>query len=214
MDNYKTPAIWVSAFNCPHCMAYSNQYWGHAHSASDGGQYTKVTDFAFSACLHCKQWSCWYNGTMIMPGDAPVARAHPDMPDGCKQVYDEARNIAGQSPKAAAALIRLALQLLMKDLGEKGDHIDTDIQRLVDKGLDTHIQEALDYCRVVGNQAVHPGSIQLDDDPNIAYMLFEMLNLIVEERIARPARVRAAVAKLPEEARNKIEARAAKNKAP
>lgn len=132
------------------------------------------------------------------------------MPEACKEDYLEARDIVARSPKAAAALIRLALQKLMKALGEKGEHIDTDIQNLVNKGLDGHIQEALDYCRVVGNGAVHPGEIQLNDDPSIAHVLFEMINLIVDERIARDSRVKSALSKLPESARKKIESRTPK----
>lgn len=205
MDKYYPPEHEAKQFNCPYCGVYAAQGWATAHIFS-GYQHS----FQFSRCEHCWKMSCWHEGVMIVPSDAPVPTPHRLMPDECKAVYEEGREIAAKSPKAAAALIRLTLQLLMKALGEKGDHIDKDIQSLVDKGLDTHIQEALDYCRVVGNHAVHPGVIQLDDDPNIAYMLFEMINLIVEDRIARPARVRAAVAKLPEEARNKIEARAAK----
>lgn len=142
-----------------------------------------------------------------MPSDAPVPNHHPDMPASCVGDYLEARVIVAQSPKAAAALIRLALQKLMFELGEKGKSLNDDIASLVKKGLDEHIQQALDYCRVVGNNAVHPGEIVLDEEPEVAHTLFEMMNLIVEDRIARPARVKEAYSKLPEGARKKIEER-------
>jgi len=129
------------------------------------------------------------------------------MPQDCKADYDEARMIVAQSPKAAAALIRLALQKLMVHLGEKGKNLNDDIGNLVAKGLDVHVQQALDYCRVVGNNGVHPGAIVLDDSPEITHLLFEMINLIVEDRIDRPARVQQAYMKLPQGARDAIEQR-------
>lgn len=207
--SYHHPEHRKSSFNCPHCQVNSVQTWGRATSFP-GSHGINVPAYEFSHCEHCDEWCCWFNQVMIMPTNAPVALPHPEMPEACTQDYLEARDIVARSPKAAAAIIRLTLQKLMVELGEKGDHIDKDIQSLVNKGLDTHIQEALDYCRVVGNQAVHPGEIQLDDEPEIAHTLFDMINLIVDDRIARPARVKAAVAKLPDSARKKIEDRAAK----
>lgn len=144
---------------------------------------------------------------MVHPSDAPVPHAHPEMPATCLQDYNEARSIVSQSPKASAALIRLAIQNLMPELGEKGDNINNDIKSLVSKGLPPMIQQALDYCRVVGNNGVHPGEIQLNDTPEVAHTLFSMINLIVEERIARPKQVAAAYLQLPEGARQAIEKR-------
>lgn len=138
---------------------------------------------------------------MVVPTSAPVEPVHPDLPDTCRAEFDEARDIVGRSPRAAAALIRLALQKLMPILGESGRNINEDIGSLVTKGLPPEIQQALDYCRVVGNNAVHPGEIELNDTPEIAHNLFSMLNFIVEDRISRPKRVATLYSKLPETAR-------------
>jgi hypothetical protein len=40
--------------------------------------------------------------------------------------------------------------------------------------------------RVVGNNAVHPGQIDLEDNRHIAVKLFDMLNFIAEELITKP----------------------------
>jgi hypothetical protein len=43
----------------------------------------------------------------------------------------------------------------------------------------------------------HPGQIALEDDKATAVTLFELVNLIVEKRIATPKRVAAMFEKLP-----------------
>jgi hypothetical protein len=77
----------------------------------------------------------------------------------------------------------------------------------VSKGLPAKVQKALDYCRVVGNNAVHPGEINLNDTPDIAQNLFRMVNFIVEDRITRPKEIDELYGLLPEASREAIEKR-------
>lgn len=141
---------------------------------------------------------------MIIPTDSPVPPPHPDTPVSILSEYNEARSIFGRSPRAAIALLRLAIQKLMAELGEKGENINADIKSLVAKGLPVQVQQAFDYCRVVGNNAVHPGEINLNDSPDIGQHLFSMINFIVEDRITRPKHIASLYEKLPETAREAI----------
>ena len=100
--------------------------------------------------------------------------------------YIEASTIVVGSPKGATALLRLALQLLLKQLGKSGKNINNDIKELVSEGLSPKIQQALDLLHVVGNNAVHPGQIELDDGRDIALKLFHILNFISNEMITKP----------------------------
>lgn len=144
---------------------------------------------------------------MIIPADAPVPPPHPDMPASVIEDYQEARSIFSRSPRASVALLRLAIQKLMPDLGEKGENINADIKALVAKGLPVQVQQAFDFCRVVGNNAVHPGEINLNDTPEMGQHLFSMINFIVEDRITRPKQVAELYAKLPEPAKAAVEKR-------
>lgn len=129
------------------------------------------------------------------------------MPDDIKQDYLEARAIATLSARGAAALLRLAIDKLTTQLGAKGARIDQRIQDLVDNGLDPLVQQMLDSVRVIGNDSVHPGQIDLRDDPQLLQSMFWLVNEIVDERISKPKRVDAIYATLPEDKRKRIEER-------
>ena len=147
-----------------------------------------------------------------MPSEAPVPPPHSDLPNSCIAEYNEARDIVARSPRAAAALLRLCLQKLMIELKEKGKNINDDIGSLVQKGLPVEVQQALDYCRVIGNNAVHPGEIELTDNAEISHSLFEMLNFIVDDRISRPKKVTNLYNTLPKGAIEAVEKRDAPKK--
>jgi len=205
MSKYYPPTFQESKFHCILCGVYAKQSWVELKWSNYNGTYG--TDFKFSQCNHCNQNSYWYNDRMIVPSEAPVPPAHLDLPENCTSEYDEARDIVARSPRAAAALLRLCVQKLMGELGEKGKNINEDIGSLVKKGLPVEVQQALDYCRVIGNNGVHPGEIELTDNPEIAHSLFEMVNFIVEDRISRPKKVAELYGKLPQGALKAVEKR-------
>ena len=95
----------------------------------------------------------------------------------------------------------------MVALGEKGENINDDIASLVKRGLDVDIQRALDVVRVIGNSAVHPGTIDLKDDKATAVRLFELVNIIVERQIATPKRIAALFDGLPQSSKTAIKKR-------
>jgi hypothetical protein len=138
-------------------------------------------------------------------GSAPPP--HEDLPPEVVEDYQEAQGIVAASPRGAAALLRLAIQKLCMHLGEKGKDLNEDIGHLVKKGLPQQIQRSLDIVRVIGNNAVHPGQIDIRDDPETAQRLFELVNLIVEVMVSQPKRIEELYDRLPEGAKAQIEKR-------
>ena len=112
--------------------------------------------------------------------------------------------IVQRSPRGAGALLRLALQKLMPHLGEKGKNMNGDIASLVASGLDPGMQQALDALRVIGNNAVHPGELDLQDNVETVGSLFGLINYIVEQRISHPKKLQELYNALPEGARAAI----------
>ncbi|MCR8725928.1 DUF4145 domain-containing protein [Frigidibacter sp. ROC022] len=169
------------------------------------GERDHLNNVWISRCFNCSEVALWICDQMIYPRSGEASPANPDTPDDIRRDYDEASTILDLSARGAAALIRLGIQKLCKHLGQPGKSINDDIMVLVAGGLDPRIQKALDVVRVVGNNAVHPGQIDLKDDRATAESLFRLLNLIVEKMISEPKYVDEVYAALPEEARKAIE---------
>lgn len=171
---------------------------------------SNVTNLNISECFSCKKIAVWVGGKVAFPDVEKKFEPVPDMPDRISALFREAATIVDKSPRGAAALLRLAIQYLCIALDEKGKNIDEDIASLVTKGLDPMVQKALDVVRVVGNEAVHPGEIDLDDNREVAEKLFDLLNIIVTHVITRKKDIDALYGSLPARRLQAIEARNAK----
>ena len=99
----------------------------------------------------------WVNKEIVFPRKTVIPPPNEDLEESIKDLYMEAATILVDSPKGSTALLRLALQMLLKQVGKSGKKINDDIGELVSEGLSPKIQQALDLLRVIGNNAVHPG---------------------------------------------------------
>lgn len=126
------------------------------------------------------------------------------MPEEIKIDFEEARQVFGSSPRAAAALLRLCVQKLCQVLlGKEGD-IHKQIGELVDKGLPARVLKAFDTIRIFGNESVHPGTVNLNDTPEVALALFSLLNMAVRHCITEEKELEAIRALTPAAKRREI----------
>ncbi len=209
------PSYKEGSFRCPHCSVVATMQW------LTNGTLTPQWDMETSKCAGCGECVVWFiprqarnprdakaGAKIIYPlTNSSVDEPSSDMPDKVKALYEEAALVLPHSPRASAALNRLALQLLLVELGQPGKNINKEIASLVEQGLPPKIQKAMDILRVVGNNAVHPGQIDVNDSPDVAYALFSMLNLIVEDRITTPRQVDELFDSLPSGALDAINRR-------
>jgi len=166
-----------------------------------------VAGFHVAICSHCKKPSYWMNDQMIYPNVLTAPFPNDDLPVEIKADFEEARQISNLSPKGAAALLRLVIQKICIHLEQPGKDLNTDIGNLVKKGLSPKIQMALDVVRVIGNESVHPGQIDLNDDPAVTAKLFELVNIIADTMISHPKEIEKLYGSLPEGKKAAIEKR-------
>lgn len=208
-----------------HCAAYASQFWYmdlRAHAETEilmKKNYPKslpvlvptdhvLEDFGIARCAHCRAMTLRKGDRLVDPRGALTAQPAPaDLPEQCRADYDEARRIVQDSPRGAAALLRLTLQKLLEHLIGKKVRIDGGIAALVKQGLRPTIQKAMDTLRVTGNESVHPGVMDLSDDLPAALGLFQLVHIIVQDCIQAERMVDELCAALPETKREAIDKR-------
>lgn len=177
---YVLPEQELDAFNCVSCHVYCRQAWFYLQgSSSIDGFGTWFTDqrFRVSECERCRYPTIWLGDRIVFPNVGSAEPPNPDLPDDIKNDYEEARSILEASPRGSAALLRLAIQKLCSHLGQPGKNINQDIAALVTAGLPPGVQQALDSVRVIGNEAVHPGTIDLRDNRAVAGALLSLIHI-------------------------------------
>lgn len=159
-------------------------------------------ELRYSGGLTAPRWELVYP----LPGEAEPP--NEDLSSDVREIYAEAAEISGRSPRGAAALLRLALQHLLIEAGLPGKKIDDDIQSLIDEGrLSPSIARAMDVVRITGNESVHPGEIVLDDDPDLVQSLFSLINVIANELITRPRVIDELFERMPQSKKDGVEQR-------
>jgi hypothetical protein len=204
---YVPPEFNAASFTCPHCEALAQMVWAQPLQGGDGSWHA-----ARCQVRDCARVSWWHQ----LGGDPPAMKwpsatvgpiAHGDMPEEARDLYDEARDIAGRSPRAAAALLRVALQSIVDELRPGSDSLDKKIGGLVAAGLSPEVQRAMDALRIIGNNAVHPSEVRLHEDQSSLTALFQLLNVIIEQTVGRQRMIDAMYSALPDTARAAIERR-------
>ena len=220
MNNYVAPKFNLEAFNCPFCNVSAHLAWV---SYSRGA----FSDYSEAECYKCNKKSLWRKevhtvplvgvtivGFMIFPDTGNAPFPVEDMPEDVKADYMEAASIFSKSQRGGAALLRLALQKLLKHLGKEGKNINADIRALAEDGsLPSKVIQVADTLRITGNNAVHPGTMSDENFDDVAEKMFDLINFIVRKAITEPKELDELYLKVPESARKSAESQDARNRA-
>ncbi len=101
----------------------------------------------------------WTRGLVLVRPKAGLRPpAPPDVPRDLADDFNEASTVLGESPKASAALSRRCLQHLLHDHAKvRHSTLADEIQEIIDQGtLPSHLVDAIDAVRNIGNFAAHP----------------------------------------------------------
>lgn len=184
-QKFEAPELGKKAFNCPHCGALA-QMWFYDS--------LYISQLLMGKCQACQGINLWIGNKMVYPKSILTPPPTDDMPEEVKKTYNEASQVLNDSPRAACALLRLALEELLLYLQEncveykslQHDTLYKNIDGLAKLGISSRLKKAFEIVRITGNNAIHPGRLDINDNLDIAYALFDLLNIITQETITHP----------------------------
>ncbi len=196
------PKFGENSFTCPYCDVLTTQSWQTWKQATVMNvRFDNSLILTTVECYNCQNHSVWRGGIMIYPLESFAPKPIINMPDDVKEIYEEARQVHVYSARAAAALLRVALEKLTIHLGETAGKLDTRIGSLQKKGLPPQVISSFDIVRIVGNEGgAHVGTIDLTgaDGADVVNKLFWLINYIIEKTINEPAEIERIAQTLPQ----------------
>jgi hypothetical protein len=222
LNTSRVPALRKDGFDCPRCGAYASQSWASLNRVNSTFYDSRrgIGQWTSAQCGRCYDYSVWRDERMVYPtsGLAPVA--HPQMPPEARVLYEEAREVVGISRRAGTALARAALERLLRTLDPiagKQPNLATRIERIL-PSVPGPLAQMLTVIRVAGNSTLHVADepdeiLVLVLDPGeteVVELIFETINDLVEELIAKPAKVTNLYSKIPASMRERVDEALAK----
>jgi len=189
---------------CPHCLVEVYLTWEMRDIGADNEYFWKTS---LATCPHCQkciiylqQYSSdnignlnFIKDSLVYPKGISRASLSPVVPDVYAQEYKEACLVLSDSAKASAALSRRCLQdILMNVQKVKSKDLSKEIDEVLElKVLPSHLAEAIDAVRNIGNFAAHPnkstntGAI-IDVEPGEAEWLLDVLEGLFDFYFVQP----------------------------
>jgi Domain of unknown function (DUF4145) len=207
MPKYVPPDPDALAFTCPFCKVLAQMAQLDMYSRLMSGGFSPLPKLRVSQCQVCKKETVWWEEVMIRPSHGDLPPPHEEMPSDIAEIYLEAASISSQSPRAASAVLRLAMEALLRQAGRTEDSLNNMIGALAASGLASDVVKAMDVVRVHGNSSIHAGQIDAGDTSATVATLAELLNFVIDQYIAQPKRIAAMYAAIPTTIRDAAEKR-------
>lgn len=210
---------------CPHCSTSVKFEWRDVGPINEGETNENESHFLiYDTCPNCDKNVVYYSLCTYKMTDFGYAQIedvigekliYPNMnkfefidyiPSKYLEDYEEALKVLSASPKASAALSRRLLQLILRDeykvkKGSLSSEIDAFIKL---PGIPSHITDAVDAIRNLGNLAAHPtkdkntGEI-VSVEPGEAEWLIDVIEALFDFSFVQPKKL--------EQRRNEINAK-------
>ena len=147
---------------CPHCKTPNRFEQARASQGRDFTTWQIINGprdvgilLQMCRCTNCGEVIIFFNNKMIYPLGATRPPCPAEVPDPIAKDYKEACLVESYSQKAAAALARRCLQNALYDQGIKKKNLNEEIEEAITK-LPSHLGQAIDAIRTIGNFAAHP----------------------------------------------------------
>ena len=144
-----------------------------------------------------------HDETIVYPKHASAREIASEVPEQYRKDFKEAEIILPLSPKASAAIGRRLLQNILREEYNLGPStLAKEIENFIEKpGVPSHLVQAIDVVRNVGNFAAHPlkdtntGEI-VDVEPGEADWILEVLESLFDFAFVQPIRLKERKEKL------------------
>lgn len=164
----------------------------------------------------CRRYCLWRDGDLVFPlrGGAGLPLPAGAMPEHVRELYEEAVLVFGVSRRAGAALARATLEALLRHVDPDAGKVNLDERMArMESRLSSTLWDTLDLVRHVGNKALHVSGapdeavvLVLDeDDVEVGPALFEIINDVVDETIAKEQKRSRLAELIPEGVRDGVE---------
>ena len=196
----------MSALRCPHCGVsfhyFPTRTWIEQDLDGAWGVAVQKCPACHRCIIHLERGKATKRGgrrmvdaqESILVRPKGTSRPPEEVPEAYAEDYTDACLVLGDSPKASAALSRRCLQNILRDVAKvKPGNLFDEIQEFLDsRSPPSHIAEAVDAIRNVGNFAAHPiksektGEI-LGVEPGEAEWNLDVLESVFDFYFVQPA---------------------------
>ncbi len=147
---------------CPHCKT-PNRFEDARDPNNRNYSFMNITNgpddhneiLRLCRCTNCGEVIIFFGETMVYPIGSTRPPCPKEVPTSISNDYKEACLVEHLSPKAAAALARRCLQNMLHEQGIVGKDLSKEIEEAM-KNLPSHLSEAIDSIRNIGNFGAHP----------------------------------------------------------
>ncbi len=140
---------------------------------------------------------------VIFPKVILTKALETEIPQNYRDDYMEAYAVLSISPKASAAISRRLLQhILREEYKIKKGSLDKEIEEFIHRGnIPSHLGEAVDAVRNVGNFAAHPlkdtsTGVVVDVEPGEAEWLLEVIDTLFDFTFVQPRKLKERKSRL------------------
>ncbi|MEH6990879.1 DUF4145 domain-containing protein [Cytobacillus firmus] len=170
--------------------------------------YKMLSQLSFSVCAGCAGYIIWKDGNRLYPKEITLPEPSKYMLKDAAEIYEEARLIFELSPRSSSALLRLSLEIILRNiLNEYNKTLNQMIGQLAIEDIDEHTKKGLDIIRYHGNQCIHTGEINLEENKDSVESLFTLVNYIVDDLIGKKQKIDEQYSKIPHAVRKAISKR-------
>lgn len=147
---------------CPHCklpnrfeksVDHQNHKLSWINVVNGLDDHNKIINFC--RCTECGENIIIYDEKVIYPIGFTRISSPIEVPANISQDFNEACLVESLSKKASAALARRCLQNMLHEKGITENNLSEEIDKAMIK-LPSHLSEAIDAIRNIGNFATHP----------------------------------------------------------